>query len=252
MRKQIFNLVLILTAVLCFAIFVKERDAIGGQKIYDFKNAKIVLEMIAPVGTSKTTHHFSIGEWGAYTREETNTEIDALGMFKRNEVQIHYKDNEKNKVYNYNPNTSEASVVDYSEMVDGMKKQEMYSIDDESIKKWGGKVVRKEKYKGLDCTVVEFTDFMSTVWFHKKFPVRTISNFAGMEARTELISFEIGKADDYRLPAGTKIVKSENLSDVMDSINGNQGDNPYQQKDMEDAGQQIQDALKAFSDIFGK
>ena len=252
MKKQFINVLLILVATLSLATVIKECVALGAQKLYDFKNAKIVLEMVAPMGMSKTTQHFSIGEWGAFTREETHTEIDAMGMFKQNTVQINYKDNEKSRTYNYNPDTNEASVVDYSEMVEGVKDQNMYTFDEESIKKWGGKILRKEKYKGLDCTVIEFTNFMSTVWFHKKFPIKTISNFGGMEAKTELISFEIGVADDYRLPAGTKIVKSENLSDVMGNINSNQNNNTYQGKDMEDMGQQMQDALKALSDMFGK
>jgi len=215
MKKSMFYLTLVLVGLVCILTVVKNSQAAMSKNVYDFKNAEIILETTAPM--SKITQKVSVGEGGKYVKQETTNEINAFGT-KRKETQISYTDRTKGVVYNYNPETNEASAVDMSEMMDGAKKQNMYAFNKESLEKWGGKILRKEKYQGLDCTVVEFTNFMSTVWFHKKYPVRMISNAAGVEMKTELVSFKEGAAKDYKLPSNAKIGKAQSINDIMRKV----------------------------------
>jgi len=268
MKKTNFGLTLVLAVFVLSLTIVESGHALMGmgKSIYDFKNAEIVLETIAPM--SKIIQKISVGEGGKYLKEETTSEINAFGM-KRKETQISYVDRTKNIVYQYNPATNEATATDMTGVMEGAKKQNMYAFNDESLKKWKGKVLRKEKYKELDCTVVEFKEFMSTVWFHKKYPVRTISNFGGMETKTELVSFKEGAAKDYKLPAKAIIGETKKLDDIMAKMNAYKNDPEYQenqdemddgydpenmpdlQKSMDEAGPKMEDAMKALSDMFG-
>ncbi len=266
MKKLALTVVFLVVGLVCILAAVNKSQAVMNKSIYDFKNAEITLETTAPM--SKTTQKVSVGERGKYVKDETTTQINAFGI-KRNEVQVTYTDRAKDMVYTYDPKANEATAMDISEMMEGAKKNNAYAFNKESLEKWGGKILREETYKGLKCTVVEFTNFMSTVWFHKKYPVRMVANAAGMEIITELISFKEGAAKDYKLPSSAKITETQNMGDIMGQMQAyknspdyqerqNQKNNEYDpenmadiQKAMDEAGPEMQDAMKALSTMFG-
>ena len=285
MKKSTFYSIFVLVGLVCILMLAQKGQAGFNKDIYGFKNAEIITE--SKISMGKIIQKFSIGEGGKYVKEESTTEINVFGI-KRKETQINYTDHVKGMVYNLNQDTGEYSAVDISEMMDEVKKNNMKEFNKENLEKFGGKIIRKEKYKDLDVVVVEYADFQTIVKYHKRYPVSMVSNAAGIEMKTELVFFKEGVAKDYKLPKNAKVGKAQSISDIMGQVNAYKNNPEYQeskkankaerdyvtaedlqkyqnqsnsgydpknmpdiQKAMKDAGPEVQDAMKAVLEMFG-
>ncbi len=219
-RSEVLRIlsVSILAVVMVIGACVKGYSA---QKVYDFKSAEIELKTIDPMG-NVITETVRIGNWGEYEVRHSSSTIKMLGMEQKHE-NFTYTDRNKNVVYNYNPKMNQATKVDISESMEAMKEgNKQYVYSEEALKQWGGKKVRTEDFLGLKCDVIEFSKFFSTVWFHKKFPIKSETNMGAMKVKTEAVSFKKGVAfakEDITLPKGVKIVDAPNFGNIMDQIN---------------------------------
>ncbi len=235
----------------------------SAQKVYDFKSAEVEIKTVDPMG-NVITEIVRIDNWGEYEAHHSSSIIKMLGMEQKNES-FTYTDRNKNVVYNYYPKMNQASKVDVSEFMDGMNKgNKQYVYSEEALKEWGGKKVRTEEFLGLKCDVVEFSQFFSTIWFHKKFPVKSETNMGGMKVNTEAVRFEEGVSfakEDIMLPKGVKIVDAPNFGNIMGQINA--GKNMQNQADEEESGRHLsnrpnpgempdmKEAIEAMQKMFG-
>jgi hypothetical protein len=208
----------ILTIALVIGVCGKGYSA---QEVYDFKSAEIEIKTVDPMG-NVITDIVRIDKWGEYEAHHSSSTIKMLGMEQKNES-FTYTDRNENVVYNYNPKMNQATKIDISEFMEGMNKgNKQYVYSEEALKEWGGKKVRTEEFLGLKCDVVEFSQFFSTVWFHKNFPVRSETNMGGMKVKSEAVRFEEGVSfakEDITLPKGVKIVDAPNVGDILSQIN---------------------------------
>ncbi len=193
----------------------------SAQKVYDFKSAEVEIKTVDPMG-NVITEIVRVDNWGEYEARHSSSIIKMLGMEQKHES-FTYTDRNENVVYNYNPKMNQATKVDISEFMEGMKKgNKQYVYSEEALKEWGGKKVRTEDFLGLKCDVIEFSQFFSTVWFHKKFPVKSETNMGAMKVKTETVRFEEDVSfakEDITLPEGVKIVDAPNVGNIMGQIN---------------------------------
>ncbi len=193
----------------------------SAQKIYGFKSAEVELRTVDPM-SNVITEIVRIDKWGEYEARHSSSTIKMLGIEQKHES-ITYTDRNENVVYNYDPKANQATKIDISEVLEGMNKgNKQYVYSEEALKKWGGKKVRAEDFLGFKCDVIEFAQLFTTVWFHKKFPVKSETNMGAMKVKTEAVRFEEGVSfaeKDIRLPKGVKIVDAPDIGNIMGQIN---------------------------------
>lgn len=197
------------------------KNAYSTQQVYDFRSAEIEMRTVDPMG-NVTEETIRIDKWGEYEYRHSIGTIKMMGI-EQNHESITYTDRNKNVVYNYDPKMNQATEVDISKALEGMNKgNKVYVYSEESLKEWGGKKVRTEDFLGLSCNVIEFSQFSTTVWFHKKFPVKSETNMGAMKVKTEAVRFEEGvsfEKKDITLPKGVKIVDAPDAGNIMGQIN---------------------------------
>ncbi len=264
-RPEVLRVLSVSILAVVLAIGVCEKGY-SAQKVYDFKSAEIELKTVDPMG-NVITEIVRIANWGEYEARHSSSTIKMLGIEQKHES-ISYTDRNENVVYNYDPKTNQATKVDISEFMEGMKKgskQRVYS--EKALKEWSGKKIRTEDFLGFKCDVIEFSQFHSTVWLYKTFPLKSETNMGAMKLKTEAVRFEEGVSfaeKDIMLPKGVNIVDAPDLGKIMEQINtrknmsGNQeGDegsgsrtnnepNPGEMPDMEKAMEAIEAMKKMF------
>lgn len=239
------------------------------QKVYDFKSLEAEMKTIDPMG-NVTTEIVRVDKWGEYEVRHRTSIIKMMGIEQKDES-IAYTDRNEMVVYTIDlvKNPNQASKIDLSEFMGGMNKgNKQYVYSEELLKEWGGKKVRTEDFLGLKCDVVEFSQFSTTVWFHKKFPVKSETNMGAMKVKTEAVRFEEGVSfakKDITLPEGVKIVDAPDIGNIMGQINaqkhmpgnlkqegdkgnGRHSNNDFNPEDLPDLGEMpdMDKAMEAF------
>jgi len=261
-RSEVLKILFVSVLAVAFVIGVCE-NGYSAQPVYGFKSAEVEMETVDPMG-NVITEIVRIDKWGEYEARHSSSIIKMLGMEQKHES-FTYTDRNENVVYNYNPKMNQATKVDVSEFMEGMNKgNKQYVYSEEALKEWGGKKIRTEDFLGLKCDVVEFSQFFSTVWFHKKFPVKSETNMGGMKVKSEAVRFEEGVSfakKDIMLPEGVKIVDAPNFGNIMGQINA--GKNMQNQAGEEGSGRHlrnesnsgempdIEKAIEAMQKMFG-
>lgn len=219
-RPEVLKVLFVSVLAVALVIGVCE-NGYSAQTVYGFKSAEVEIKTVDPMG-NVITDIVRVDEWGEYEARHSSSIIKMLGMEQKHES-FTYTDRNENVVYNYNPKMNQATKVDVSEFMEGMNKgSKQYVYSEEALKEWGGKKVRTEEFLGLKCDVVEFSQFFSTVWFHKKFPVKSETNMGGMKVKTEAVRFEEGVSfakEDIMLPKGVKIVDAPDIGNILGQIN---------------------------------
>ncbi len=219
-RTDVLRLISVSILAIVMVIGVCEKGY-SAQKIYGFKSAEIELKTVDPMG-NVITEIVRIDKWGEYEARHSTSTIKMLGI-EQNHESFTYTDRNKNVVYDYNPKMNQATKVDITEFLESMKKgNKQYVYNEKTLKEWGGEKVRTEKFLGLKCDVIKFPKFFSTVWLHKKFPVKSETDMGAMKVKTEAVRFEEGVSfskKDITLPEGVKIVDAPDFGNIMGQIN---------------------------------
>ncbi|MCP5004398.1 MAG: hypothetical protein GY941_10760 [Planctomycetes bacterium] len=243
MRLVILRVLSVNFLAALLAIGVCER-AYSAKKVYDFKSAEIEMMTVDPM-SNVTTEIVRIDKWGEFEARHRTRTIKMLGIEQKNES-ITFTDRNENVVYDYDPETNEATKVDMSEVLKSMKNaNKQYVYSEGALKEWGGKKVRTEDFLGLKCDVVEFSQLSTTVWFYKKFPVKSQTNMGAMKVQTEAVRFEEEVSfakKDVALPKGVKIVDAPDIGKIM-SRGNSQKSIPRSQGENEDSGTHSNDEL---------
>ncbi|MCP5002882.1 MAG: hypothetical protein GY941_02880 [Planctomycetes bacterium] len=225
--------VYILAVALVICVY-KETYAAAAQKVYGFKSAEIELKTVAPM-SNVTTEIVRIDKWGEYEARHSSSTIKMLGIIQKHES-ISYTDRNKNVVYNYDPETNQATRIDLSAVMKDMKKgNRQYVYTKKALKEWGGKKIRTEDFLGLKCDVIEFAQFFSTVWLYKNFPLKSETNMGAMKVKTEAVRFDEGASiskKDIMLPKGATVVDAPDIGNIMSNMNAGK-DMPDMEKAME-------------------
>ena len=227
----------VLSKSIVSAVLIIGMSNIGysSQKIYDFKSAEVELKTVDPMNNIiKET--VLVDEWGVYESRHSFSTIKMLGIEKKQESII-YTDRKENVVYHYDPKMNQATKMNVDEVLDSKNRgNKQYEYNEESLKQWGGKKNGTEDFLGLKCDVVEFSEFFTTVWFHKKFPVKSVTNMGGMKVKTEAVRFKEGVSiakKDITLPEGVKIVDAPDIGKIMSKMNAHKN-MPVNQEDTMD------------------
>ncbi|MDR4504731.1 MAG: hypothetical protein MRK01_08075 [Candidatus Scalindua sp.] len=266
-RPEVLRILSVGILVTLLVVGVSEK-VYSAQKVYDFKSAEIEMRTVDPM-SNVTTETVRIDNWGEYESRHSSSTIKMMGMEQKHES-ITYTDRNENVVYNYDPKMNQATKVDITKALEGMNKgNKEYVYSEEALKKWGGTKLRSEEFLGLQCDVIEFSQFFTTVWFHKKFPVKSETNMGAMKVKTEAVRFKEGVSfakKDITLPEGVKIVDAPDIGNIMGQINaqkkmpGNRGDaegsdsqpnNEFDPEEMPDFGEMPnrEKAMEAFESM---
>ena len=262
----------VLSKSIVSAILIIGMNNIGysSQKIYDFKSAEIELKTVDPM-SNIIKETVLVDEWGVYESRHSFSTIKMLGIEKKQESII-YTDRKENVVYQYDPKMNQATKLAIDEVLDSKNKgNKQYVYNEESLEQWGGKKIGTEDFLGLKCDVVEFSEFFTTVWFHKKFPVKSVTNMGAMKVKTEAVRFKEGVSitkKDVTLPAGVEIVDAPDIGKIMSRMNahknmpGNQEsprDNQESERDEHDTSNEtdsgempdMKEVMEAMKKMFG-